>query len=356
MRITRYLSVTLYLAAMLALSACGGGSSPSGAGSGGGTSGATTQNNPDNRTVFIRTGDTPSSGVYDSVHGMAFVSEPLLGLVDAISVPGGQIVARIPVPGVEALGISADNTKILASTNTQEVVWIDTSKLAISQRQILPVINDPVSGLEFWVSCSPQMANLIGTNMPIYAQNPYLLSNGKVLFEGFEMPSWAALVEWDPVAGTAVVRHDLPNGDVVAANPAGTEVLFAGSPAIYNSATDSVTDSRAFPPPNLAAANPTRDQFAMLNETGLTFVDGQFNLLGQATIDVLQNKYTGMVYSPDGTRLYLASVVSSKSLAIITTVDATNFSILGTAPGYSSGESPLFPSDIESPSQLTGRG
>jgi len=125
----------------LVLSGCGGTSTSSG-GSGGGNSGGAGADSgssapppyPGNRTAFIRTGDTPSSAVYDSLHQLVFASEPNLGLVDAVSVPGGQIMARIPVPGVEALGLSADDSKILehkpATSRLDRHGWVECSQLA----------------------------------------------------------------------------------------------------------------------------------------------------------------------------------------------------------------------------------
>jgi len=308
---------------------------------------------PGNRTTLIRTGDTPSSAVYDALHKMAFASEPNLGLVDAISVPAGQIVTRIPVPGVQALGISADNTQILATTSTQQVAWIDTRLMEVSKWQLLPLAGDPVLGMLSWIPYNfqcvvPDFAS--GGDLPSYVQNPYLLSNGKVLFEATESGVFPAVVEWDPVANTATIRKDLPGGNGVAANPSGTEVLFAGNPSIYVAATDSVQNSSGLGAAFFAAANPAGNQFALGLVLGefpdVVFVDDKLNVLGRVILNQ-QNEYqpTGVVYSLDGTRLY---VVTPGPVGTIITIDTTTFSILGTAPGYANGD-PRDAFNIENP-------
>ena len=306
-----------------------------------------------NRTTLIRTGDTPSSAVYDALHKMAFASEPDLGLVDAISVPAGQIVARIPVPGVQALGISADNMQLLATTSTQQVAWINTNLMQVSKWQILPLATDPTLGPEWWTPYNfncivPDFAN--SSDLPTYAQNPYLLSNGKVLFEATEGGFFPAVVEWDPIADTAVVRNGLPGGNGVAANPSGTEVLFAGNPSIYVAATDSVQNSSGLGAALFAAANPARNQFALGLVLGefpdVVFVDNNLSVLGRVILNE-QNVYqpTGIVYSHDGARLY---VVTPGLVGTITTIDTITFSILGTAPGYANGD-PRAGFNIENP-------
>lgn len=354
---------------MLSLFACGGGSGGNAGGSGGsggsgggggsgGPGGSPPPIYPGNRTILIRTGDTPSSAVYDSLHSLIFACEPDLGLVDAISISNGQFVARIPVPGIEAVGLSADDTKILASTNLQQVAWIDTTLLQVIKWQTLPAVNDPVSGIQFWVPDNPAsiISNFADPNdIPTYAQNPYLLSNGKVLFESLENGFFGVVVEWDPVANTAVIRNDLPTGGPVVANASGTEVLFASNPSFYDSATDSIRTSSAVPGGILAAANPAGTQFVLFAGPGLTFIDAQFNVLGQIPLSVAGPQAgmpTGLVYSPDGTRLYM---VTPGPVAVITTIDATNFTVLGTAPGYSNG-SPVASSDIENPLAAEGTG
>ncbi|MGA8677593.1 MAG: IPT/TIG domain-containing protein, partial [Candidatus Acidiferrales bacterium] len=105
----------------------------------------------------------------------------------------------------------------------------------------------------------------------------------------------------------------------------------------------------------LAAANPAGTQFVLFEGPGLIFIDTQFNVLGQIPLNVASpqaQQPTGLVYSPDGTRLYM---VTPGPVAIITTIDATNFTILGTAPGYSNG-SPVVLSTVENPLAADGTG
>src|SRR5205814_1770453 len=87
---------------------------------------------------------------------------------------------------------------------------------------------------------------------------------------------------------------------------------------------------------SVAAGNPNGTQFALFDGSNIVFIDQQFNTIGRVPLTAAKlNQYrpTGMVYSPDGTRLY---IVTPGPLAVITTVDATNFSVVGTAAGFSS--------------------
>ena len=302
---------------------------------------------PANRTVFVRTGDIPSSAVYDSVHQLVFASEPDLGLVDAISIPGAQIVARIAVPGVEAVGISADDSKILASTNTQQVAWIDTVQRRVIQWQLLPLVNDPVAGLRFWTPYNPEsvLSNFGDpSSLPVYGQNPYLMVNGKVLFEALEAGFTPAVVEWDPVANAAILRKDLPAGGFVKANTAGTKILFVAQPGVYDPTTDTFTTSSSLGYAGIAASNPEGTQFAFFKGSSIVFTDNQMNIVGQAQLSEFTGA-TGLVYSADGARLYM---LSTGIPAVITTFDATNFSIIGTANAYSNGD-PRVAFDIDTP-------
>jgi IPT/TIG domain len=324
---------SFWLFATLILTACGGGSNSNGGGGGGG-------GNPPpaiagNRTTFIRTGDIPSSAVYDSIHNMVFAAEPDLGLVDAISIANAQIVTRIPVPGVAILGISPNSLTILASTVTQRVAWIDTTQMKLLYWQTLPQIYDPVAGqYEFWWPANCCLLPTFGdsSDLPSYTENPYILANGKVLFD---------TIEWDPVANTAVQRHDVSGNGAIAANPSGTEVLIAEGPEFYDSATDSVRTTTTVPTAVFAAANPVSNQFALWGADGVQFIDSQFNVLGQVSWNLTgPPQPTGMVYSADGKHLYIVTPPSGLTvLATITTIDTSSFTVVGTAAGYSSADS-----------------
>jgi hypothetical protein len=290
----------------------GGGSGGNGGGTGGG--GSPPPNYGGNRTGFVRTDDTPNSAVYDPVHKLVFASEPHLGIVDAISVASQQIVAKVAVPGVYALAITPDGTRILASTNMQQVAWIDTTLLRVIQWQILPKVNDPISGQQYF-------APYIGA----------VAANGKVLFEALEGGFTSTLVQWDPVSNTAVLRSDGPGG-TMATSTNGADIFFAAGPTIYDSATDKFRTSSAFGYIALAAANPAGSQFALFTGSGITFIDAQFRVLGQIQLNLVQAPPpTGLVYSADGNLLY---IVIPGQTPVLIIVDARNYQVTGTAPAY----------------------
>jgi hypothetical protein len=253
--------------------------------------------------------------VYDPVHKLVFAGEPNLGIVDAISVANQQIVAKIPVPGVYSLSITPNGAEVLASTNMQQVAWIDTTLLRVVRWQILPKVNDPIQGQQYF-------APYVGT----------VSANGKVLFEALEGGFTSTLVQWDPAGNTAALRSDGPRGGTMASSANGAKVFFAAGPSLYDSATDKFLTSSAFGYIGLAAANPAGTQFALFTGSGITFIDTQFNVLGQLPLNLVQAPSpTGLIYSADGRFLY---IVIPGQTPVLITVDTSRYQIAGTAPAY----------------------
>jgi IPT/TIG domain len=346
----RWLWGMILLLLLLSLVACGGGSTSTGGGGGGGGGGGSSggsppPNYPGNRTGFVRTDDTPNSAVYDPVHKLVFASEPDLGIVDAISIANQQIEAKIFVPGVNALGITPDDAKVLASTSMQQVAWIDTSLLQVIQWQILPKVNDPVAGEQYFAPTNYFAPFGSEPTYPGASYNPAILANGKVLFEVLEGGFSSTLVEWDPVANTAVLLTGGPSGGPVSTSANGSEVFFAAGPAIFDSATNQFRTSNAFSYIALAAANPTGTQFALGTADSITFIDAQFNVLGKVS-----GGANGIAYSSDGKYVYITTGGSITGLTGpgLTTIDALKYSVLGAAPDYydaNGAETPLSADD-----------
>ena len=86
------------------------------------------------------------------------------------------------------------------------MAWIDTSLLRVIQWQILPKVNDPIQGEQFFAPYNPAIA----AQFPGSSYNPAVTASGKVLFEAREGGFTQTVVEWDPVANTAELRSDAP--------------------------------------------------------------------------------------------------------------------------------------------------
>ena len=278
---------------------------------------------PSSRTEFFRTDDTPSSVVYDSIHGLAFACDPHLSRVDVISPSSRSIVKSIPIPGAQGLSITPDSTQVLVSGSMQQVAWIDTASLAVVKRAILPM--DQPS-----CSCAPEFVSV-----PI----PAVTSSGRVLFLG-STPFYDGALDWDPSAGTIVERPDanVGQGGLMARSADGTKIILSddstgGVVTLYDAVSDSFGFTRHFNDFAFAlAANPHGTQFAVaVANQPIYILDANLNTLGTAPAGGL---ITGMVYSPDGNQLYIVS--QPNNVPIISTVNTQTLQLVGTAPAYAS--------------------
>jgi hypothetical protein len=286
---------------------------------------------PGNRTNFTRTDDTPSSMVYDSAHGNVFVALPDLARVDVIAPSTGQITKVIPVPDAQGLSLSPDGSRVLVGGYTQRAIWIDTSSLEIVQRNVLPTYQPSCP-------CPPEF---------IASPSPMIMANGKVLL--------SSALEWDPKAGTiTTIAGGSNQGSIAARSADGTKAIFStnttpGTISLYDSATNTFTASLQFEDfPFAVAANPTGSQFVVVvNNEGIFFLDNQFNILGQAPVG---GAVTGLVYSLDGTSLYIVS--TPNNVPVISTINSSTFQLVGQSPAYATNiayitrDPPLF---VESP-------
>jgi hypothetical protein len=276
---------------------------------------------PNSRTAFVRTDDTPLSIAYDPVHNLIFASALHLNCVDVISPATAQVIKCIPVTGALGVSLSADNTRVLVGTQTSEVAWIDTTLLRVVERDTVP--QTPGGGL-------------------VIAAQAFQAANGKVLlfsnwglgdlFGNFQS---ASAVEWDPAAGTSVPRPDSQGGGLVSMSADHTKMLIGGQgpPVIYNSSTDAFTPVPGIQGVYEPAMNPSGTQFALVDGTPLIqFFDGQMNLIGSTNLTVCCGfRAGGATYSSDGKFLF---IVLPNPLALLVTVDATSFQVVGAAPAY----------------------
>jgi DNA-binding beta-propeller fold protein YncE len=301
---------------------------------------------PSSRTEFVRTDDTPSSVVYDSVHGLVFACESHLSRVDVISPSSRSIVKSIPLPGAQGLSLTPDNSQVFVSGSMQQVAWIDTASLAVVKRAILPMDQPNCP-------CAPEFVSV-----PI----PAVTSSGRVLFLG-NTPFYFGALDWNPSTGTIVERPDanVGQGGLMARSADATKIILSddstgGVVTLYDAATDSFPFTRHFNDFAFAlAANPTGTQFAVAVAGQFIYIlDAHLNTLGTAPAG---GSITGMVYSPDGSQLYI--VGQPNNVPIISTVNTQTLQLVGTAPAYASAIayfSRFPPLAIETPMAADGTG
>jgi DNA-binding beta-propeller fold protein YncE len=278
---------------------------------------------PSSRTEFVRTDDTPSSIVYDPVHNLVFACDPHLSRVDVISPSTHTVVKSIPLPGAQGLSITPDNTQVFVSGAMQQVAWIDTASLAVVKRAILP--KDQPN-----CPCNPEFVSV---------PQAAVTSSGRVLFLG-STPFYNGALDWNPSAGTMVERPDanVGQGALMARSANGTKIILSddstgGVVTLYDAASDNFVATSRFNDFAFAlAANPSGTQFAVaVAHQPIYILDANLHTLGTAPAGGL---ITGMVYSPDGSYLYVVS--QPDNVPIISTVDTQTLQLLGTAPAYAS--------------------
>jgi len=286
-------------------------------------------NLPGNRTNFVNTDDTPSSIVFDSIHSQIFAALPDLARVSVISPATGQVIKNIPVPDAQGLSLSPDGTRVLVTGSVQQAVWIDTSLLQIVERETIPMAPPSCSCLSEFISPGA----------------PMVMSNGKVLFNG---------LEWNPLGGTFTELTGISLG---ARSADGTKAILQSNSgvALYDAASDSITATHSFSAaPLMFAANLNGSQFVATITNGVTYIfDGQLNIIGEVPVP---GQITAMQYSPDGRNLYVVSVPTPSDLALISTVNATTFALVGQTQAFQAYAINITHMDVDSTGMVFGAG
>ena len=291
------------------------------------------------RTDFVREDGTPAAAVYDSVHNVVYASNPQWNRVDVISPSSHQIVSSIPAPSPTGMDMSLDGKHLIVTSNMQQIVSIDTTLLQVVQRtSVTPIVQGGAS-----YATPDLLANT---------------SNGTALV-GMTLnssPPAYYLEQWNPATGSftalrapgisAWINQLVRTGDGAKALVVdyGTDANMA----IYDAASNSFTVSGLSPVGQVlgAAGNPATHQFAIVGSGGLGFVDANLNTL--ATV-ALSGYFFGMIYSPDGTKLFVATEFVSTQCGpyypVLLTFDTSSYSLIGVAPAFAepSGDVPCTP-------------
>jgi hypothetical protein len=281
------------------------------------------------RTDFIRTDGTPPAAIYDAAHQVVYASNPSFNRVDVISTVTHQIVKSIPAPNPTGMDLSLDGKHLLVGSNVQQIVSIDTNSLQITQRNSVTPVT-PIAGGTY--SIPDLLANT---------------SNGTVLV-GMTLnssPPAYYLVQWNPSTGkftalsapgvTAWINQLVRTGD-------GQKVLVVdyGSDvnmAVYDAPSNTFSASGQSPLGQVlgVAASPTAHQFAIVAAGGLAFVDDSLKTLATPQ---LGGVFWGMTYSPDGSKLYVATTLSytgcQPNYPVLLTYDTVAFQLVGVAPAF----------------------
>ena len=289
---------------------------------------------PNSRSDFIHTDGIMlhrdgivTGGALDLAHHLLFVTDANFNRVQAISTTTNSVVKNIPVPQPWGLDLSTDGTKLFVGTGTPQLFVIDTASLLIVKQYSLPL-------------GQLQQRNFVGTTTV-----PAQMANGKMLIVALDPNSSASsFLEWD--LNTNEVTFPItdftfsPAFMVKGAN--GSKAVVGGnvSPSsvkLYDSATDSFTVTLNFPFSGSVplAASPDSKQFIIADGvSGVQAYDATLHPQYGLRAGPLGGLLNGVVYSPDGAKLYYILDVDGvvTFMPNVVTASAANGALLGVAP------------------------
>jgi len=283
---------------------------------------------PPIRTDFIRTDGTPVAALYDSVHQLIYASDPEWNRVDVVSPATRQVTATIPVPNPSGMDLSEDGTLLRVGSGVEQITTISTASLQVTSRtNVTPFVQ---GGAVYSIPA------LLASTM-----------NGSV-FVGMTLnsdPPAYFLEQWDPNAGTFTPRS-APGISVwinhMVRSFDGSKVLVVDygtdlNMAVYDSAADTFVSSGQSPVGQVlyVAASPTQDHFAVLGTNGISVIDAQLNTVAATIVGLSPSANTlyGLIFSADGTKLYVINLYSLE-LPLIEVYDAQTLAFIGEAPAF----------------------
>ena len=289
------------------------------------------------RTSFVRTDATSAADnplgephhrhlAYDSAHKQLFLANSAMNRVEVFSTTSQSRIAQIPVPGATSADISSDSTTAWVGTSLESIVAIDTSSLRVKARYQLNGLS-PLPGSVF--------------DRP---EEVLFLSSGKAMVRLRQPFSTTALLAlWDPSSNTltnltsAAPAAFQQGVGLLARSGDHSKVLAAaadssGELALFDSAGNVLAGPLSLGSGTIShvAANRDGSRFAV-------FFSGnsgpQLLLLDASLAQVAAYSFTsasGLTFSTDGTRLYLAEALSGSD--VITALDGNTAALLGRSP------------------------
>lgn len=289
---------------------------------------------PNSRSDFIHTDGSmlqrdgvATGGVLDLAHHLLFVTDANFNRVQAISTTTNTVVKNIPVPQPWGLDLSTDGTKLFVGTGTPQLFVIDTASLLIVKQYSLPL-------------GQLQQRNFVGTTAI-----PAQMANGKMLIVALDPNSTSSsFLEWDlntnivtlPITDATFSPAFMVKGGDGARAVVGGDVS-PSSVKLYDSATDSFTITLPFPSSGSVplAASPDSKQFIIADGVnGVLAYDANLHPLFGLRAGTLGGILNGVVYSPDGTKIYYTLDVDGifTFMPNVVTASTVNGSVLGVAP------------------------
>jgi hypothetical protein len=290
------------------------------------------------RTNFVRTDSTPTADspsseahhrniVYDAAHKYVFTANAAMNRLEVISAVDQSHVARIAIPGVTSVDLSADGTTVWAGTGLNEIVAVDATVLQVKTRyeQV------GISPLPATVFDRPEEVLSLATGQCFVRLRQS--SSPEALLALWD-PAANAMTDLTPAAG-ALFQNGLGpmarTGDhsavIVAANDSSGNVAVFAPNGVLNTGPRSLVSGSI----SWVAANSSGSRFAAVftvgGKTQLVLLDAGLNQLGAYASPEIE----GVAFSKDDNSLYIAE--SRVGAAVITVLDGHDLLPLGEVPG-----------------------
>jgi len=287
---------------------------------------------PPVRTDFVRMDGTPTAAVYDPVHDVVYASNTQWNRVDVISPSTHQIVKSIPAPAPTGMDLSLDGKHLIVTSNTQQIVSIDTTLLQVVRRSSMPPIvqQGTVNNILDLIVNTANGTSLVG------------------MTQNSDPPSYI-LDQWNPTTDslTPLNPPGIGNDDIdqLVRTGDGEKALVVDygaqvNMAVYDATSNSFSVSGQSPVGQVlaVAGNPTAHQFAILGTSGVAFVDSDLKTLA---IPPTGGIFWGMQYGADGTKLYMTMTEAASQCGpyypVILTYDTSTYLLNGVAPAFETG-------------------
>ena len=303
-----YIAGIAGLGFVLALSSCGGGGGSGNTGVNGSGSGGGTYNAPSTRTNWAFVGSTVAVGddneaplqwmVHDRVHNTLFLSLPGLNKVVVYDAVSQTLKASIDVSFPLAIDLSADSQSLYVGSGAGFLFVIDTSTLHVKEK-----INT---------------SDILPGGFAI--ASVFVLGDGRLLFlPSAGVDGSSEFLVWDRTSGAVKsfsAPADVLDWGAVTISGDRSKVflggIITGAPVKIFDVNTEAFSSLPYETDIVArlAANPAKDQFAATDLDGnIEISDSGLHSLAGIRIEppgqIGGQRLNGMVFSEDGTTLYL---------------------------------------------------
>lgn len=290
---------------------------------------------PASGTDFVPTAGTPYAAVYDPIHNLIFSTNPDWNRVDVIANATHKIVKSIPVRSPRGIDITQDDSHVWVQTASQNLYEIDTVSLHALQYS-LPNHSFGSSGLPVMFSDDKLLVLSDGTLFLYFADS------------GAGGDGRAAV--WNPqtnslnvLSSGAISAWGLPVRSLDGTLVYATENEYGSGVDVYSAISKSLTKiGSGTSYGTVEAVNGNGSRLVLATAAGAgqgqRLLDSSLNPLGSVPGQLsgfgagfpLDG---GVIFSPDSSKLY--EIGSLNNLAVVLTIDASTFDILGTAPSAS---------------------